>query len=59
MPCYGSSNGCPMGAGSDHWQWHTKPTEEETLLFPLQFDSSAGHDQPSELSEPFGMVLPG
>ena len=24
-------------------------TEEETLLFPLQFDSSTGPDQPSEL----------
>ena len=42
-----SSNACPMGTGSDFW--HTKPTEEETLLFPLQFDSSTGHDQPSEL----------
>ena len=35
-----------MGVGSDHWD--TKPTEEETLSFPLQFDSSTGHDQPSE-----------
>ena len=27
----------------------TLKKEEETLLFPLQFDSSPGHDQPSEL----------
>ena len=27
-----------------------------TLLFPLQFDLSARHDQPTELSEPFRMV---
>ena len=31
-----------MGADSDHW--HTEPTEEETLLFPLQFDFATGHD---------------
>ena len=36
-----------MGTGSDHW--HTKPTEEETLLFPQQFDFPTGNDQPSEL----------
>ena len=48
MPCMGSLNDCRMGAGSDHW--HMKPTEEETLLFPLQYDSSTGHDQSSELS---------
>ena len=29
---------------------HTEPTEEETRLFPPQFDSSTGLDQPSELS---------
>ena len=37
---YGSSSAWPTGAGSDHW--HTEPTEEETLSFPLQFDSSKG-----------------
>ena len=47
MPCRGSSNVCPMGASSDHW--HTEPTEEETVVFPLQFGSSARRDQPSEL----------
>ena len=51
MPCMGSSNACPLGAGSDHW--HTKPVQEETLLFPLQFDSSTGHDQLSELVQGF------
>ena len=34
-----------LGTSSGHW--HTKPTEEETILFPLQFESSTGHDQPS------------
>ena len=47
MPCMGNSNACPMGASSDHW--HTEPTEQATVLFLLQFDSSARHDQPSEL----------
>ena len=42
MPCMVSLNACPMDADSDNW--HTKPTEEETLLFPLQFDFSTGHD---------------
>ena len=39
-----------LGTSSGHWR--TKPTEEETILFPLalQFDSSTGHDQPSQLS---------
>jgi len=30
MPCMGSLNACPMGASSYHW--HSKPTEEETLV---------------------------
>ena len=40
MPCMERSNDCTMDAGSDHWL--TKPTEEETVLFPLQFDCSTG-----------------
>ena len=35
-------NNPPLPSSSDHW--YTKPTEEETLLFPLLFDSSTGHD---------------
>ena len=30
MPCMGSLDACPMGASSYHW--HSKPTEEETLV---------------------------
>ena len=51
MSCMGSSNACPMGAGSVYW--HTKPTEQDILLFPLQFDSSLLHDQPSKLLTSF------
>ena len=46
MLCMGNSNASPMDVSSGHW--HTKPTEEKTLLFPQRFDSSAGLDQPSE-----------
>ena len=54
MPCIGSLNTCPMGIGSDHQ--HTKPMQKEMLLFPLQSDSSTGHDQ---LSEPVLTILDG
>ena len=43
-----------MGVGSDHQ--HTKPMQKEMLLFPLQSDSSTGHDQ---LSEPVLTILDG
>ena len=46
MPCVGSSNACTVGTGSD--RWHTKPMVEDSLLFPLLFNSSTGSDQPSK-----------
>ena len=41
----GSSNAYPMDVVSD--RWHVKRTEEVTHSSQHQFDSSAGHDQPS------------